>query len=143
MKKSIYSWLIIYLSLGNHAIAIIVKAPEKYESLKSALANVIKDVNQLSDAGWIEVDGKKFFLEEITRYENWTIQHVGSYSCKIKGVMIESKHTNLVRSFTFTTWCPLLICVNNFANEFFCGSFSWCLGMLQANCKNSCVYCKR
>jgi len=38
------------LPLGNLAIAI-VKAPEKYESLKSALANVIKDVNQLSDAG--------------------------------------------------------------------------------------------
>ena len=50
------------LSLGNHAIAI-VKAPEKYESLKSALANVIKDVNQLSDAGWIEVDGKRLNLE--------------------------------------------------------------------------------
>jgi len=50
------------LSLGNHTIAI-VKAPEKYESLKSALANVIKDVNQLSDAGWIEVDGKRLNLE--------------------------------------------------------------------------------
>ena len=50
------------LSLGNHAITI-VKAPEKYETLKSALANVIKDVNQLNDAGWIEVDGKRLNLE--------------------------------------------------------------------------------
>ena len=50
------------LSLGNHTIAI-VKAPEKYETLKSALANVIKDVNQLNDAGWIEVDGKRLNLE--------------------------------------------------------------------------------
>lgn len=38
------------LSPGNHAIAI-VKAPEKYETLKLALSNVIKDVNQLSHAG--------------------------------------------------------------------------------------------
>ena len=50
------------LSLGNHAIAI-VKAPEKYETLKSALVNVIKDVNQLNDAGWIEVGGKRLNLE--------------------------------------------------------------------------------
>ena len=38
------------LSLGNHAIAI-VKAPEKYETLKSAIANVIKDLDDLGRLG--------------------------------------------------------------------------------------------
>ena len=57
-----YYYYLFDKSPGNHAIAI-VKAPEKYDTLKVALANVIRDVNALNDAGWIEVDGQRCNLE--------------------------------------------------------------------------------
>ena len=65
-----YYWNIKFIinndkSPGNDAIAI-VRAPEKYDTLKVAPANAIRGVNALKNAGWIEVDGQRcnlvFFL---------------------------------------------------------------------------------
>lgn len=47
---------------GNHTIAL-VQTSEDYDSLRSSLANVIKEVNEIQEKGYIEVDDLKIKVE--------------------------------------------------------------------------------
>lgn len=61
-KKVFNLHLDVIFWTGNHTIAI-VQTTEDYESLKLSLSNVIKEVNDIEQKGYIEVDKVKLKLE--------------------------------------------------------------------------------
>lgn len=47
---------------GNHTISV-VKCKEDYDTLRTSLQNVIKEVNTLSKEKFLEVDGKQLKIQ--------------------------------------------------------------------------------
>ena len=77
---------IICFSKGNHAVAII-KTSEDYDILEHSLSNISRDVNEMIEKGYIDVDGNRVQVEFFLG---------GDYKVNLCGVNDLIHHTDMI-----------------------------------------------